>query len=184
VVDSATAIAELASIPASSGLDVYAVEPREPNKHGVMITIAIIGASLAYAVVLFIEQQNAPLREVAAVLWTSSKTFPATVQCISPSGCKISNTLDPAKVTKCFDVKDKEKMEVKLGWGPDPEKGLSVVAVTKPLSAQPRISSQIPSCLEETVSWTCPPKKFFHHRNPPSRFHLLNPQPQTLNPKP
>jgi len=116
-------------------LDVYAVEPREPNSHGVMITISIIGASLAYAVVLFIEQQNAPLREVAAVLWTSSYTFPATVQCISPSGCKISNTLDPDKVTKCYDVRDKEKIDVRLGWGPDPEKGLSVVAQAASVSS-------------------------------------------------
>jgi hypothetical protein len=142
MVDSATATAELASISASSGLDVYAVEPREPNSHGVMITISIIGASLAYAVVLFIEQQNAPLREVAAVLWTSSYTFPATVQCISPSGCKISNTLDPDKVTKCYDVRDKEKIDVRLGWGPDPEKGLSVVAVINPFSVQSRNPSK------------------------------------------
>mmetsp|Transcript_18004 Transcript_18004/g.45387 ORF Transcript_18004/g.45387 Transcript_18004/m.45387 type:complete len:375 (-) Transcript_18004:202-1326(-) len=112
-----------------SFLDLFVVEPRAANSIGSACTVVVVIASIVYAVVLLLEALGKPLMMQNRVKWSAGKSFPCTFQCLSPSGCLVSNTLKPSEPQPCITVNHLDTVELLMGRSEDPAMGISVAAL-------------------------------------------------------
>uniref|UniRef100_A0A6U2CKQ6 Uncharacterized protein n=1 Tax=Hemiselmis andersenii TaxID=464988 RepID=A0A6U2CKQ6_HEMAN len=110
-------------------LDLFVVEPRAANSVGSATTIIVVCAAIVYAVILLLQTMSAPLYSVNEVKWSAGKFFPCQLQCLSPSGCVVSNTLNPNDPQPCVTVSHLDYFDLKMGRSEDAAMGISVAGL-------------------------------------------------------
>jgi len=74
-------------------LDSYAVEEREPNFVGMVVSLCILPATIIYAVMLYLQLQDNPFVESNQIIWSMAfNPFPVDFECLAESGCILSGT--------------------------------------------------------------------------------------------
>mmetsp|Transcript_35304 Transcript_35304/g.59505 ORF Transcript_35304/g.59505 Transcript_35304/m.59505 type:complete len:388 (+) Transcript_35304:140-1303(+) len=74
-------------------MDSYAVETREPNFIGAVLSLCILPATIIYAVMLYLQLQDNPFVESNQIIWSMAfNPFPVDFECLAESGCILSGT--------------------------------------------------------------------------------------------